>query len=156
MTEHLRSERRFRFDVTREDLWTAIAAVEHYPRWWPWLRRFHAEGLVAGDRWHATVQPPLPYSLAFTIDLRRVDEGQRVDADIDGDIGGTATLCLLDVGRHGDPDGGGLGCEACLTSELAPRSRLLRTAARVAAPVVRFGHDWVLDTGARQFVGRAL
>jgi hypothetical protein len=28
--------------------------------------------------------------------------------------------------------------------------------ARVAQPVVTFGHDWVLDTGARQFRSRAL
>lgn len=140
----------------------AIAAVEDYPRWWPWLRRFDAGGLVAGEVWQATVQPPLPYSLAFTIALQRVDEGHRVDAVIDGDIGGTATLRLDDLtrgeGRHDGHDGDvgvGVGCEASLVSELAPRNRMLRTAARLAAPVVRFGHDWVLDTGARQFVGRA-
>jgi hypothetical protein len=28
--------------------------------------------------------------------------------------------------------------------------------AGVAAPLVRRGHDWVLDTGARQFRDRAL
>ena len=33
---------------------------------------------------------------------------------------------------------------------------MLRTFAAVARPVVRFGHDWVLDTGVQQFRSRAL
>jgi len=27
---------------------------------------------------------------------------------------------------------------------------------RLAKPVARFGHDWVLDSGARQFIARAI
>lgn len=169
----LRSERRFRFDVPRAELWCAIADVDQYSRWWPWLRRFEGRGLVAGDVWHATVQPPLPYSLAFTVSLRHVDEGHLVEAHVDGDIRGTATLRLADLGPDGSgpsrgvgptdgagPSGAepsdGSGCEVCLTSALAPRHPVLRAAALVASPIVRHGHDWVLDTGARQFVGRAL
>lgn len=151
----LRSERRFRFDMTRAELWTAIAAVDQYPRWWPWLRSFEGRGLVAGDVWRATVQPPLPYSLAFTVALREVDEHRRVVADIGGDICGSATLRLDDLPDAPSPWGGPPGCEACLVSALAPRHPVLRAAARVASPIVRHGHDWVLDTGARQFVGRA-
>jgi hypothetical protein len=41
-------------------------------------------------------------------------------------------------------------------SHLEPGNSLLRAVARLAAPVVRYGHDWVLDTGARQFIDRAV
>jgi hypothetical protein len=27
---------------------------------------------------------------------------------------------------------------------------------RFAAPIARFGHDWVLDSAARQFIARAI
>ena len=36
-------------------------------------------------------------------------------------------------------------------SELTPTSSLLRTLARLAPPVARYGHEWVLSTGLQQF-----
>jgi hypothetical protein len=50
----------------------------------------------------------------------------------------------------------GEGCTVHLVSELVPDNRLLRAAALVARPIVRFGHDWILDTGASQFAASAL
>ena len=35
--------------------------------------------------------------------------------------------------------------------DLSPTNGMLKTVARLARPVAQFGHDWVLDTGARQF-----
>jgi hypothetical protein len=66
-----------------------------------------------------------------------------VEATVTGEISGTAQIRIT-------PDGGG-GCSVQLTSQLAPASRFLQTIARVARPVVSLGHDWVLDSGARQF-----
>jgi uncharacterized protein YndB with AHSA1/START domain len=141
------SDRRYRFDLEPEELWSAISRVDGYRRWWPWLRRFDAAGLVAGDSWACTVQPPLPYSLRFTVHLDEVVAPERVDARVSGDIVGTARLEI----QAGDD-----GTEARLTSALAPRNGFLRMVAATARPVVRFGHDWVLDTGARQFRERGL
>ena len=39
---------------------------------------------------------------------------------------------------------------------LGDRVAALRAAARVAAPIISLGHDWVLDTGLRQFRERGL
>jgi hypothetical protein len=89
------------------------------------------------------VQPPLPYSLTFDITIDEVVPHERVTASITGEIVGTAELRLA-------PDGDG-GCTARLRSRLAPASRFLQGVALVARPVVTLGHDWVLDTGARQF-----
>ena len=49
----------------------------------------------------------------------------------------------------------GAASEVRLTSSLEPGNGFLRTVARLAAPVVRYGHDWVLDSGARGFIERA-
>ena len=45
---------------------------------------------------------------------------------------------------------------ACLHSSLAPGNSALRLISRVAAPLARYGHDWVLDSGARQFIARSV
>jgi uncharacterized protein YndB with AHSA1/START domain len=140
------SDRSFRFDVAPDVLWSVLADVDAYQGWWPWLRRFDATGLVAGDVWQCTVQPPLPYSLTFAVSIDRVEPPHRVAATVGGDIEGAASLEVLRRGA---------GSEAHLVSSLAPRNPVLRAVAAVAGPVVRYGHDWVLDTGARQLAARA-
>lgn len=134
------SDRRFRLPLTPEEVWAAVADVDRFPQWWPWLRRFDGTGLVTGDRWECTVQPPLPYAVRFTVDLDEVVEGRSVRATVSGDVEGTARVELEAV------DG---GTDARLVSCLAPAGSVLRVVATVARPVARFGHDWVLDTGAR-------
>jgi uncharacterized protein YndB with AHSA1/START domain len=144
---HVDSDRRFTFTADRETVWQALCAVEQYPTWWPWLRRLDAVGMVAGDRWRCTVQPPLPYSLRFTIAIDDVVAAELVTATLNGDLTGSARLELTDAGS---------GSEIRLTSDLAPTGRYVRGIATVAFPLARFGHDWVLRTGARQFAERAL
>jgi hypothetical protein len=143
----IRSDRRWGFDVGPADLWEAIAAVDDYPRWWPWLRRFEATGLVAGDTWRCVVQPPLPYTLRFRVALDEVDPHRLVAATLTGDVTGQARL---EIDERDD------GCEARLVSRLAPGNGALRIVAMLARPIARFGHDWVLDTGAHQFVARTV
>lgn len=137
------SDRSYRFDVGPDELWATIADVERFRDWWPWLRRFEAQALRPGDTWHCTVQPPLPYTLSFQVEIDDVREPQQVDATVTGEISGTARLRIAP-----DQDG---GCSVRLTSQLAPTSRFLQRIALVARPVVSLGHDWVLDSGARQF-----
>lgn len=143
----VRSDRRYRFDASPDELWAALTNVGDYRQWWPWLRRFDGDAFATGERWTCVVQPPLPYSLRFALSLDEVVEGERVDATVTGDIVGTAHLELT-------PDG--TGSELALASQLAPANSMLRAIAVVARPVVRFGHDWVLDTGLRQFRASAL
>ncbi len=107
------------------------------------MTRLDADELAAGAVWRCTVQPPLPYALRFTITVDEVDAPRSASASVGGDIVGTATVT---VAAH--PDG---GTEVRLASALSPSNPFLRGIARVARPVVRFGHDWVLDAGARQF-----
>lgn len=142
------SDRRWHFDVDAVELWSQLSDVRQYRRWWPWLRRFDAAGGFCTDAcWSCVVAPPLPYVVRFTVRLDHVEPG-RVDATVSGDVRGDASLSVGD-GPHG-------GSDARLRSRLAPADPVLRHAARLAPPLVRWGHDWVLDQGLRQFVERAL
>ena len=143
----VRSERRFEFDAAPPALWAALGSVDDYLRWWPWLRRFEARALAPGEEWRCTVKPPLPYVVRFAIRFDEVEVERRIDATVEGDIEGPAQLLI-------EPSAG--GSAVTLTSSLRPTNTVLKAAAVLGRPLVRYGHDWVLDIGAGQFASRAL
>ncbi|MGH9276386.1 MAG: hypothetical protein ACRDZU_17210 [Acidimicrobiales bacterium] len=141
------TDRRYDLPVSPSELWAALTRVDDYRSWWPWLRQFDAQQLAGDEIWDCLVQPPLPYRVRFFVSLDEVHAPTTIRASITGDVVGEARLDITEC-----PD----GSEARLVSHLEPGNGLLRAVARVAAPVVRYGHDWVLDTGARQFIDRAV
>lgn len=143
----VRADRTFPFEEPAPVVWDAIGRVEAYRDWWPWLRHFDAEGLVAGDRWECAVRPPVPYTLRFAITLDAVEEHRRIEATVTGDLRGEAAVALTPTDD---------GCEVRLTSSLAPAGQPLRAVMLLTPWLGRFGHDWVLDAGLRQFHRRAL
>jgi Polyketide cyclase / dehydrase and lipid transport len=143
----LRSDQRHHFDAAPNELWAAMVNVDQFQRWWPWLRRFDASGVGRGDVWRATVQPPLPYRVSLDLLLTEVSAPLVVAVDVTGDIEGSARLEV-----HPNAS----GSELHFTSELTPTSSLLRTVARFAPPIARYGHEWVLNTGLAQFRDQAL
>ncbi len=153
MTVH--SDRTLRFDRTPEQVWETIGRVDEYRSWWPWLRRFDAEALREGDRWEATVRPPLPYVLRFAVTLDHARPPSSIRATVSGDIEGHAELSIFPAtdATSSDPID---GCDVRLVSALDASNQALRTVARLAPWLARFGHDWVLDTGLGQFRQHAL
>lgn len=143
----VRSDRWYDLPATRAEVWAAFATTGSFRSWWPWLVEFEGDELAVGRQWTCAVSPPLPYVVRFTLELVDVDEHRTVRAEVRGDVVGDARLDLLD-----DPG----GCRLHLVSDLAPGNAALQIVAAAAHPIVRRGHDWVLDTGARQFVERAL
>jgi polyketide cyclase/dehydrase/lipid transport protein len=135
------TERRYHFPVDPEALWSTIDRTDDYQAWWPWLRAFDAQGLRVGDRWDCVIRPPLPYLVRISLALTAVERPGLVAATIDGDLVGRAHLTV-----HDHPH----GSEVRLASSLAPRRSLLRAFATAAPSLARYGHGWVLDTGARQ------
>jgi uncharacterized protein YndB with AHSA1/START domain len=135
------------FAHPRAAVWEAMADVGSYRHWWPWLRAFDARALASGDEWRCTVRPPLPYTVSFVIAFEDVVVEEHVVARVTGDIAGTAELTLHGVDGE---------CEVVVRSDLEPRSGFLRVLATTLPPVARFGHDWILTTGAAQFESRAL
>ena len=140
------SDRWYDFDVSPDAFWTAACQTQLYQGWWPWLQQFDAGLLAEGQVWSCSVRPPLPYVVSFSVEFHEVCHGTRVQATVSGDIEGSARL---------DIEPAQSGCRVRLRSHLAPSSRRLKAAAVVARPIVGFGHNWVLDTGARQFRTRA-
>ena len=138
---------RYDLPLSRRDVWTLISEVSAYKAWWPWLRTFEASALAEGAEWRCEVQPPVPYAVRFRVAIEHVEAPAVVHATVSGDVVGDATLTI--------EDGKG-GCRATVESSLAPGTTALQFVSRFAGPVARFGHDWVLDSGARQFIDRAV
>jgi uncharacterized protein YndB with AHSA1/START domain len=141
------TEHRYDLPVAPEVVWALISDVGAYRTWWSWLRIFDAAALATGEEWRCEVQPPLPYPVRFRVVIEQLEAPVSVRARVEGDVVGRALLTL--EATEG-------GCTATLSSSLAPGNATLRLVSRLAAPVARFGHDWVLDSGARQFVARAV
>ena len=143
----IRSDRRHPLPAAPEVVWASLVRLDAYRSWWPWLRHLDADALEPGATWAAVVQPPSPYRLRFDLHLGTVEAPRLVTAEVTGDITGSARLEISATAA---------GSELHLVSVLAPANAVLRAVALVARPVARFGHEWVLDTGLRQFRDRAL
>lgn len=139
---------RYKLRLPRDDLWGLISDVSQYRTWWPWLRAFDGAALAPGEEWRCEVQPPVPYPVRFGVVIEQVEPAVLVRATVRGDVVGRATLTLDDAGTG--------CCTATLHSSLASGKRALRVVSRFAGPIARFAHDWVLDSGARQFIARAV
>src|SRR5437868_4742542 len=87
-------ERSWELDVSPEQFWTTISRTDQYPQWWPWLRRFEADGMTEGSRWEAVIQSPLPYALHVKLLLDEVVPCERLGASVSGDLEGHAALSL--------------------------------------------------------------
>jgi hypothetical protein len=146
---------RYELPFEPETVWSLIDGVECYRSWWPWLRQFEAGGLSVGDEWRCTVQPPVPYLVRFRVVIDHVEPPALVRARVLGDVVGDATLTLEPADGSSENDGAA-GSVAHLHSTLAPGNTALAAVSRLAAPIARFGHDWVLDSAARQFIAGAI
>ncbi|HEX4903323.1 MAG TPA: SRPBCC family protein [Acidimicrobiales bacterium] len=143
----IRTHRTLAVDAAPATVWAALERVDDYPSWWPWLRELDARSLEAGERWACRIKPPLPWSMAFEVDLRRVGDGV-VRADIRGDIRGTAGVVVA-------PSGSG-GSTVTLEAALSAQGGATALLHRLAPSVSRWAHDRVIDAAFAQFRDGAL
>jgi uncharacterized protein YndB with AHSA1/START domain len=139
-----RLDRTFLFDHRPAVVWAALSSPADYPRWWSWLRAIDADELAEGTTAHCLIRAPIPFSLRVDLNVERVVPERRIEVSAGGDLRGPATL---ELEAHAD------GAAARLTWDLEPR-RVPRFLA--SGPLLRWGQDWVVDTGVRQFRRRAL
>jgi hypothetical protein len=139
----------FWFPVPPDRLWTMIERFDLFESWWGWLREFRADaaGLVAGNAFHGAIIPPVRCRLRLDIRLHRCDRPRSVQAAVGGDLGGPAVLRLEDA------DG---GTRVAVAWSLEMRSVPLRLAWGAAYPMMRWGHDQVVDMAIAGFRQRAL
>ena len=134
----------FAFDVAPEVIWRSIEHTEEFESWWSWLREFRLDGpgLVEGSVLSGVVSPPVPYAMRIRVVLGRCIPHERIDATVHGDLEGRARLVL-------EPSGDGTVAEVSWTIEMTQRA--MRLAARVAHPLMRWGHDRVVEATVNGF-----
>jgi carbon monoxide dehydrogenase subunit G len=140
----LEYEGRFDFPVPPQEVWSAVEDLDRLETWWGWLGEFRVEGpgLAAGSVLHGVVAPPLPYRMRVRVELVDCDPPRSIDASVAGDLVGQARLVL-------EPDGA--GTRARVTWKIEMMQRPMRMACRVAFPLLRWGHDRVVDATVAGF-----
>jgi len=134
----------FSFPIPPAELWRVISRFDAFQSWWPWLHELEVEGagLVEGTQLRGTVMPPLPYHLHMVVTFEHCEESRLVEATVSGDLRGQARLDVEAVGE---------GSDVRLSWSLEMVREPLRTASRVAHPVVRWGHDRVVEWAVEGF-----
>ena len=134
----------FAFPIGPEDLWAHLERVERFEQHLGWLSEFRLEGdgLKSGSTLSGVITPPLPYRMRLRVDLDECQQPSRIVATVHGDLEGQAELLLV-------ADGAGTRVTATWTIEMTQRS--MRMAARVARPLLQWGHDRVVDMTVRGF-----
>jgi carbon monoxide dehydrogenase subunit G len=134
----------FHLDLPPDQVWAIISRTDRFEDWWGWLREFETEGseLEAGSVLRGVVVPPLPYRMRLEVVLTNSARPRRIDAAVSGDLRGTATLTFT-------PDGD--GTEATVSWTIEMMQRPMRVAARLAHPLLRWGHDLVVQATVDNF-----
>jgi uncharacterized protein YndB with AHSA1/START domain len=140
-----RFDRTFVFDHEPDAVWDVLSRPQDFPRWWSWLRRIDFDDeLREGTTARCLIRAPIPWPLHLNVHVDRVAPGRRIDVHASGDLSGPASLELDPHPR---------GTQAHMTWALEPRVRML--SGFMTGPVLRWGQDWVVGTGLRQFERRA-
>jgi carbon monoxide dehydrogenase subunit G len=134
----------FRFAAPPAVVWDMIERTGEFERWWGWLGDFRLDGpgLEAGSVLIGIVSPPLPYHMRIRVELERCVRPSMIDAAVHGDLEGHGRLELA-------ADSDDTVASVAWTIEMMQRP--MRAAARFAYPLLRFGHDRVVDATVHGF-----
>jgi hypothetical protein len=137
-------ERRFAFPPRPGEVWSTISRVDRVEEWRGWLTDLHVEGTPLETGWvlEGVVTPPLPYRMHLRVALLECIAPTRINAEIPGDLVGRGRVLLE---PHGDATPATIGW----TFEMMQTP--MRVAARVAPPLLRWGHDGVVDVTVATF-----
>ncbi|MGH3948088.1 MAG: SRPBCC family protein [Pseudonocardiaceae bacterium] len=125
-------------DMPAADVFTALADLDSYPAWWPYVRSVHQ---VDDDTADVLCRSVLPYSLELR--LRRAIEDQparHLRVDMSGDLEG---FCAAQVERNGG------GCFVRIAQEVVLRKKTLRRIEPVLRPLLRANHAAMMWRGER-------
>jgi hypothetical protein len=138
------SQRAFMFPAPAERVWTAISQLDCYPTWWSWLRDFRVDGagLERGALLRGTIVPPLPYRLHLRVVLDECVPARHIFASVHGDLEGVALVAF---------EGEGDKTRVIASWTLEMMQQPVRLAARFTHPLLRWGHDRIIDATAEGF-----
>jgi len=135
---------RFTFAASPGEMWEALEHTERFEGWWSWLGQFRLEGsrLEEGAVLHGVVAPPVPYRMRVRVVVGRCAAPRRLEATVHGDLEGVARLEVR-------PEGAGSEAEVWWAVEMTQVP--MRIAARVARPLLCWGHDRVVEATVAGF-----
>jgi hypothetical protein len=135
---------RFHLPAPPMSVWSVLEDLDGFADKAAWLARLDIDGcgLQDGSVVGATIATPLPYQIRVRLELDSCTPGHHIDARVEGDLKGVARLTL-------DAEVGGTRADLAWTFEI--RQALMRATARVAYPIVRWGHDVVAEATIRSF-----
>jgi uncharacterized protein YndB with AHSA1/START domain len=139
----------FDLSLPPAEVWEAIGRTEQFEAWWPWLGelRLDGDGLVSGAHLHGVVTPPLPYRMRIDIELQTCVAPERIEASVHGDLEGRARLLLTPT----ESASGSVGTRAVIGWTIEMMQSPMRVAAIFTYPVLRWGHDRVVDASIDGF-----
>jgi carbon monoxide dehydrogenase subunit G len=134
----------FRFPIPPDELWDYLERVDRFETRLTWLSEFRlvGDGLRSGSVLYGVISPPVPYRMRVSVDLEVCERPSLIEGAVHGDLEGRARLRLL-------PVDGGTDVAATWTFEMMQRP--MRIAARIAHPVLRWGHDRVVEVTVNAF-----
>jgi hypothetical protein len=141
----------FRIPVAPHLVWDAVERTDEFERWWGWLGEFHFEGpgLQAGSVLTGVVSPPLPYHMRVRVELEDCVKPLSIEAAVHGDLEGHASLRLAPEEAPALSETSSTIASVSWTIEMMQRP--MRVAARVAYPLLCWGHDRVVDATVSSF-----
>jgi carbon monoxide dehydrogenase subunit G len=155
-----------RFGIPPDELWAAIGRTDRFGSWWGWLEEFRVDagaasqadgaaspaddaaspadggGLRAGTVLRGVVAPPVPYRMRVQVEILRVSPPVEVVAAVHGDLEGTARLSVHPAGTGSSVD---------ISWKVEMMQRPMRIACRFGYPVIKWGHDRVLEMTVSSF-----
>jgi len=126
-------------------VWAAISDVDRFETWWGWLSEvtIEGQGLRRGTVLRGVVAPPVPYRMRIAVTLERCRRPHLITAMVSGDLVGPASLRLR-------REGSGSVADVAWSVEMTQWP--MRMACRVAFPMLRWGHDRVVEWAVAGFV----
>jgi polyketide cyclase/dehydrase/lipid transport protein len=121
-----------------ERVFTALADLANYPRWWP---EFKAARLGSDDHGEFALRSILPITLRFTLDRDLEDPATGLlRARAGGDIDGTVQWELHPASRQ--------GTRVQFTQDVILRHRLAARIDRFIRPTLEWNHRMAMKSGA--------
>jgi len=130
--------------LSPENLWAAIEHFDSYSRWWSWLHEFRVlgDGLETGSVLYGVVVPPLPYRMRIQVEILDSVRFLSIDAAVHGDLEGVAQLRMSPTPS---------GSKITIGWKVEMMQSPMRLASRFAHPLLRWGHDRVVEITVASF-----
>ncbi|MFX4273103.1 SRPBCC family protein [Propionibacteriaceae bacterium Y1685] len=137
MARHIRFEDQWLINIPYEVLHARLADLARYPDWWPEVRAIARTG---EDSALALIRSRLPYTLVVELTAARQRPGV-METSLQGDLTGWARWTLIEQST---------GTLLIFEQEVDVHGAVLRVAAALVRPLLRWNHDQMMRSAVRQ------